>query len=74
MLSPIDAHALVLGPTIVFDAHTCAREASRTPDSSRHRTFRHLHDCLCSESSYCTSRHTSWHVAAQRVGKFLAWL
>jgi len=67
MLSLIDAHALVLGPTIAFDAHMCAREASRTPDSSRHQTFRHLRDCLRSESSYCTSRHTYCSPACRKI-------
>ena len=43
----------------------CAREASRTLDSSSPQIFRHLCNCLRSESSYCTSRHTrcSPHIA-----------
>jgi len=41
-----------------IDWHMCAREASTTPDSARLQTFRHLGDCLRSDSSCCKSRHT----------------
>ena len=41
-----------------IDWHMFAREASTTPDSSRLQTFRHLGDCLRSESSCCMSWHT----------------
>jgi len=66
----------------LIDSHMCACETSRTPDSSRPQTFRHLRDCLRSESSYCADRHTccspsyiafEWSICTRHHQRALAW-
>jgi len=64
-----------------INLHMCTREASTTPDSSRLQTFRHLGDCLRSESSCCKSRHTccsrhlafEWSIRTRHQQRALTW-